>query len=60
MTEEKLNAIRARQMDDADKRAKADFIVDTNGTIDETNRQIDDILTQLAGHGATAYQRHWA
>lgn len=60
MTEEKLNAIRARQMDDADKRAKADFIVDTNGTIDETNQQIDDILTQLAGHGATAYQRHWA
>lgn len=47
MTEEKLEGILARQMPDADKRARADFIVDTSGTLDETEAQVEAIIACL-------------
>ena len=47
MTEEKFARIVARQMPDADKRERADFIVDTSGTMDETRVQVRNILTCL-------------
>lgn len=47
MTEEKFNAILARQMPDAQKRDLADFVVDTSGTFEHTRRQIDKIIDQL-------------
>lgn len=47
MTAEKLDAIRARQMPDAEKRARADFIVDTGLPLEETQAQVDKILESL-------------
>ena len=59
MTVAKFEALLARQMSDADKRAKADFVVDTTGPVTDTQAQINQVLTQLAGRAATAFHRHW-
>ena len=47
MTAEKLDALLARQLPDAEKRARADFVVDTSGSLDETERQVEHILACL-------------
>ena len=47
MTHDKLDRILARQMPDAEKRERADFIVDTSGSLSETRRQVDAILACL-------------
>ena len=47
MTAARLDSILARQLPDADKRARADFVVDTGGTLDETRRQVGHILSCL-------------
>jgi dephospho-CoA kinase len=47
MTEAKFEAILAAQMDDADKRAHADFVVDTSDGFDQARRQVRDILNAL-------------
>jgi len=44
MTEAKFRAIVDRQTPDAEKRARADFIVDTGHSFDDTRRQLADIL----------------
>ncbi len=62
MTSERLDQILARQMPDAVKRAKADFVVDTSGSISETEQKIDTIVASLkprAGQGQ-AFERFWA
>ena len=46
MTGEKLDAILARQMPDAEKRKRADFVVDTSHGLDPVRAQIRDILDQ--------------
>lgn len=48
MTEEKLDAILARQLPDAEKRKRADFLVDTSHGLDPVRAQIRDILDQAA------------
>ena len=48
MTGEKLDAILARQLPDAEKRKRADFIVDTSGGVDPVRARIWDILDQAA------------
>jgi dephospho-CoA kinase len=46
MTGEKLDAILARQLPDAEKRKRADFIVDTSHGLDPVRARIRDILDQ--------------
>jgi dephospho-CoA kinase len=60
MTPDKLDQVLARQMPDADKRARADFIVDTGGTLAETDAQVDNIVESLRGRTGTAFARAWA
>jgi dephospho-CoA kinase len=48
MTEEKLGAILARQMPDAEKRRRAHFVVDTSHGLDPVRSQIRDILAEAA------------
>jgi dephospho-CoA kinase len=47
MSKEKLAQIIARQMPDEEKRARADFVVDTSGTLEETRAQVRNILSCL-------------
>ena len=46
MTSEKLDAILARQLPDAEKRKRADFVVDTSHGLDPVRVQIRDILAE--------------
>lgn len=48
MTPEKLDAILARQMPDAEKRKRADFVVDTSDGLDPVRLQIREILEAAA------------
>lgn len=48
MTPEKLDAILARQMPDAEKRKRADFVVDTSNGLDPVRLQISEILEAAA------------
>jgi len=48
MTEQKFNAILAQQMPDANKRARADFVVDTSKGFDAARTQVRDILVRIA------------
>lgn len=47
MTTQRLAAILARQTADADKRAQADFVIDTSGPLPATRAQVDAILACL-------------
>jgi dephospho-CoA kinase len=48
MTVEKFEAILARQLPDSEKRARADFVIPTGGSLDETRRAVRRILACLA------------
>ena len=47
MTEQKFAALLAKQMPDADKRAMADFVVDTSKGFDAARAQVRDILARV-------------
>jgi dephospho-CoA kinase len=48
MTDDKFLALSAKQMSDAEKRARADFIVDSGQGYDAARAQVRDILARVA------------
>jgi dephospho-CoA kinase len=48
MTEEKFAAILAKQLPDAEKRRRADFVLDSSRDFDHARRQVRDILGALS------------
>ena len=49
MTPERFAAILARQLPDAEKRARADHVIDTGGTHEATRRAVAALVENLAG-----------
>jgi dephospho-CoA kinase len=49
MTVERFEKIRALQMPDAEKRARADFVIPTGGSLAETNAVVRSIIACLTG-----------
>ena len=47
MTPDKLDAILARQLPDAEKRKRADFVVDTSHGLDPVRERIGEILREV-------------
>ena len=60
MTSEKLDLIIARQGNEAGKRAKADFVVDTGTNLPESLAVLDAIVDKLRMRQGTAFARFWA
>jgi dephospho-CoA kinase len=48
MTAEKFEAILSKQMPDAEKRRRADFVVDTSQEFDVTRAQVRAVLAAVA------------
>jgi dephospho-CoA kinase len=48
MTEQKFAAILVKQMSDAEKRARANFVVDTSKGFNVARTQVRDILARIA------------
>lgn len=49
MTEERLDAILARQTPDAEKRARADYVIDTGGSLEATRAAVAALVAELSG-----------
>lgn len=51
MTEEKLDFILSRQMPDAEKRARADYMIDTSVSLGDTDRQVEQVIAKIRARG---------
>jgi dephospho-CoA kinase len=49
MTQEKFELILSRQTPDAEKRARADFVIETDKGVDDARRQVAAVMAALAG-----------
>lgn len=54
MTEQAFEAILAKQLPDAEKRRRADIVIDTGGTLKETRAQVAAIMARLTGETTDA------
>jgi dephospho-CoA kinase len=54
MSEERFNDILAKQIGDEDKRARADFIVDSSISVADAHAQVRAILDQITGRSGSA------
>lgn len=59
MTQEKLDALIDRQTPEPIKLGRADYTVDTGGSIENCNSQIDAIIAKIRGREGKAYDRAW-
>jgi dephospho-CoA kinase len=57
MNAARLDTLLANQTSDQEKRARADFVVDTSGPIEETGAKIDKLVESLRGRRGTAFDR---
>jgi dephospho-CoA kinase len=57
MTEEKFQAILAKQVPDTEKRKQADFVVDTGSGLEAAQRAVAGIIAQLTGDKPGAARR---
>jgi dephospho-CoA kinase len=60
MTDTKLNVILSRQLLDSEKRRRADYVVDTNGPLEDTSARILALIKELATQKPRAFNEHWA
>jgi len=54
MSEERFQDILNKQVPDAEKRARAEFIVDSSVSVEDARRQVRAILEQIKGREGTA------
>ncbi|MEQ8177952.1 MAG: dephospho-CoA kinase [Amphiplicatus sp.] len=47
MNAEKFEAILAKQVPDAEKRAQADYVIDTDRTLEETREEVETVIADL-------------
>jgi dephospho-CoA kinase len=57
MTEEKFEALRARQLTDADRRARADYVVDSGSTLENLHAQLDRLIESMQNRQGTVMER---
>ena len=57
MTPEKFEAIRARQVPDVDKRAKADFVIETDKGLEDALAQVKRVAAELRQRAAEKRRR---
>lgn len=59
MSEQKFADILAKQMPDAEKRARADYVVDSSISVDDARDQVRTILQQLEQHEARVFDKFY-
>jgi len=59
MTAEKFATVVARQLPEDQKRARADYIVDTGESVENCHRQIDLIIAKIRARNGEAFDRYW-
>lgn len=57
MTPEKFEALKGRQMSDADKRARADFVIDTGSGVETAREQVKAVIAAVTMPGWVSPKR---